>query len=373
MNSKYIIIIICLFALSCETLIEKKKDKEPAMEMPGMENNVLHLSNQQIQLGNITTDSLREHILGEELLLPGLVTVNENEVKAISARVMGRIERLYFKNAGEPILKGEPIYEIYSEDLNLAVKEFLLAKERSKEQNGTHIDPQKFLESSINKLKLYGLGDKEINALHEEDKDKMTIKIVSPYSGVIISVDRKEGDYVMDGGVIFHLADFSSVWVEAQIYPDLQELIREGSEAAITLNALPGKELKGKIIFINPELSQRGKINLARVEIMNEGSNFKPGMQAMVRIVSGTRKVLAIPSSALIMEKEGATVWVKTGEKSFKSKMVHTGVEAGGFTEILHGLEEGEEVVITGVYLLNSEYIFKRGANPMEGHDMSNM
>lgn len=371
---KYVIILFlsCLVSSCLQKKEEEVKTNDTHLQHE-MDADELHLSDQQIQLGNITVDSVREHTLGEEFLITGIVNVNQNKATSISSRVMGRIEKLYLKNTGDIISKGEPLYEIYSEELNIAIKEFILAKEKYKLLKNEQVDMERIIQSASNKLQLFGLSEDQVNNLEGKKNTSNTIKILSPVSGVITTVDKKEGDYVMEGSSIFHLADFSSLWVEGQVYSDYLNYIKEDMTVRISFPGFPEKEVSGKISFINPELNPSSKINTIRIEIINEKLELKPGMQAYITVLTNETKALSLPTDAIIIEGKGSTVWVKTANNMFKSKMVTTGMEASGFTEIKSGLNKGEVVVITGAYLLNSEFIFKKGTNPMEGHDMSKM
>jgi Cu(I)/Ag(I) efflux system membrane fusion protein len=100
---------------------------------------------------------------------------------------------------------------------------------------------------------------------------------------------------------------------------------------------------------------------------------LKVGMQVDFSILLNTKTVVALPTDAILLDGKGASVWKKTGHNKFESVMVHTGLETNEYTQILHGLNKGDTIVVSGAYLLNSEYMFKKGANPMEGHDMSKM
>ncbi len=362
-------------------VVESKPGKCPICKMPLTEvkkgqmqgENELQLSDQQIQLGNITTDSLKEHLLGDDILLTGTINANQNTLASISSRVMGRIEKLYFKTTGDIISKGQPLYEIYSEDLNIIIREMLLAAEKKKSLKNNGVDYDKILQSARNKLLLYGLTGEQIIQVEKENSQPYTVKILSKIDGVIYSVDIKEGNYVLEGDNVFHLADFSTVWVEAQVYSDYMNEIKEGMDAKVMLPDFQGKKFSGKISFVNPELNPSSKINIIRVEISNSNLDIKPGMLAYVRLLLKQKNVLSLPTNAVIKDGKGSTVWLQTGHNKFKSVMVHTGFEANDYTEILHGLNKGDIVVVSGAYLLNSEYIFKKGANPMEGHDMSKM
>lgn len=362
-------------------VVESKPGKCPICKMPLTEvkkvqvqnENELQLSDQQIQLGNITTDSLKEHLLGEDILLTGIINANQNTLASISSRVMGRIEKLYFKTTGDIISKGQPLYEIYSEDLNMIIREMFLATEKKKSLKSIEIDYDKILQSARNKLLLFGLTEEQVKQMENERVQPYTVKILSKINGVIYSVDTKEGNYVMEGGDVFHLADFSTVWVEAQVYSDYISEIKNGMEAKVKLPAFSEKEFSGQLSFVNPELNPSSKINIIRVEIPNPNLDIKPGMQAYVSLLLKQKSALSLPTDAVIKDGKGSTVWLQTGHNKFKSVMVHTGLEANGYTEISHGLSKGDVVIVSGAYLLNSEYIFKKGINPMEGHDMGKM
>ena len=122
--------------------------------------------------------------------------------------------------------------------------------------------------------------------------------------------------------------------------------------------------------FVNPEIVAESRINLLRVSIPNVNRRFKSGMSAYVYLNGSNRSSLILPVDAVIRDSKGATVWINTGHNTFKSKMVEVGIETDSKIEIISGLLPGDLVVVTGAYLLNSEYIFKRGTNPMEGHKM---
>jgi Cu(I)/Ag(I) efflux system membrane fusion protein len=157
------------------------------------------------------------------------------------------------------------------------------------------------------------------------------------------------------------------------VYTSQLAEVDRSSVATVQLPDFDGKEIKGRIEFVNPEINPDTRINLIRVSIPNPGNQLKPGMPAYVLLKSPQRKTLTLPIDAVIRDGKGATVWIRTGAHSFKNKMVTVGLESDDRIEIKSGLNAGDVVVITGAYLLQSEYIFKKGANPMSGHDMSNM
>ncbi len=332
------------------------------------------LSEQQIQLGNIQTDTIRSGSIGDKLVLTATLNFNQMKASSVSSRVMGRIEKLYYKNLGDHVKKGTPLYDLYSEELNNAKQEYLLILDKKKTfSNENTIDFNQLIESAQNKLLLWGMSIPQITALARSEKATATTTFYSTAEGFITALDIREGDYVMEGGTIVKLADLSSLWAEAQVYSSQLSQIDRTGIASVQLPDFDGKEINGKIEFVNPEINPDTRINLIRVAIPNLNGRLKPGMPAYVLLKSKQHNSLTLPIDAVIRDGKGATVWIKTNSNSFKNVMVQTGLESDDHIEIIVGLKTGDVVVIKGAYLLNSEYIFKKGANPMAGHDMSNM
>ena len=331
----------------------------------------IQLSAQQIQLGNITTDTLRSGTIGDQLVLTATLNFDQSKMASVSARVAGRVEKLYFKNLGDYVPKGAPLYDLYSEELNNAKQEYLLALDRKKAfANETAIDFDQLLESAKNKLLLWGMAPAQILQLAAGKKATATTTFYSTAPGYITALELREGGYTMEGGTIVKLADLSSLWAEAQVYTSQLSAIDLSGTASVQLPEMEGKEIRGRIEFVNPEINPDTRINLIRVTIPNTSNKLKPGMPAYVVIKSRERNSLTLPIDAVIRDGKGATVWMRTGASSFKNKMVEVGLETGDRIEIKSGLSAGDVVVISGAYLLQSEYIFKKGANPMEGMEM---
>ena len=345
-----------------ELIAVEKADKQTTDE--------IELSPQQVQLGNIQVDTIRNGIIGDQMILTATLNVDQLKTNAVSARVMGRIDKLYFKNIGDYVSNGARLYDLYSEELNNAKQEYLLALEKQKTLDNSIIDFSQLVQSAKNKLLLWGMSDVQINDLIKNKKATVTTTFYSTAQGYITAMDLREGDYVMDGGSIVKLADLSTLWAEAQVYTSQLNAIDLKGTATVQLPDMNGKEIKGNIEFVNPEINPDTRINLIRVAIANTGKQLKPGMPAYVVLKSLQRHSLTLPVDAVLRDGKGATVWVRTGEKSFINKMVETGLETGDRIEIKSGLNAGDVVVIKGAYLLQSEYIFTKGTNPMEGMKM---
>lgn len=343
-------------------LIQVQKSQAPKSDE-------LQLSDQQIQLGNIVVDTIGKEIIGNETVLTATLNYDQQKLTSVSSRVMGRVDKLYHKNIGDYIRKGEPLLEVYSEELNNAKQEYLLALERRKVLDNSLIDFDQVIKSAKTKLLLWGMTEAQISALTNSNKAKLTTTVFSNQSGYITELNVQEGEYVTEGGLIVQLADLSTLWAEAQVYTSQYSQLNSNGSVTVQLPDI-GKEINGRIEFVNPEISPDKRINLIRVTIQNQGNQLRPGMSAYVILRGGQRNVLSLPMDAVIRDANGATVWVQTGKNTFKNKMVTVGIESGDRIEITGGLNVNDVVVTSGAYLLNSEYIFRRGSLPMAGMKM---
>lgn len=331
----------------------------------------LELSDQQIQLGNISVDTIHTGNIGSQTVLTAVLNFDQTKTSAISSRVMGRVERLYFKNVGDYISKGDKLYDLYSEELNNAKEEYILAVKRKKEFTGnTAIDFNSLIQSGRNKLTLWGMNNEQINQLEHTGQANAITTFYSNSNGYITVLDVLQGDYVMEGGTIVQLAELSTIWAEAQVYTSLFSQLPRNASVTVRIPEVGDEAIKGTVSFVNPEVVPGSEINLIRISIPNKKNQLKPGMAAYVYLNGSANSAFMLPVDAVIRDSKGATIWIKTGKNTFKNKMVTVGAEANSKIEITSGLQPGDVVVITGAYLLNSEYIFRKGTNPMEGMKM---
>jgi membrane fusion protein, copper/silver efflux system len=339
----------------------------PMMHGTSTDDDDILLTDRQIKLANISVDTIRNGMLGNQLILTATLNFDQSGISIISSRIMGRVEKLYYKNLGDQVKKGDKLYDIYSEDLNNAKKEYILAIEKRSKLDNSIIDFERIIRSAKNKLLLWGLTESDIQKLPASKGDQLTTSIYSNASGYITSLDIKEGDYIMEGGAVMRIADLSTIWVEAQVYNSELTAIGDSVIAEVRTG---GETVEGTIEFINAEVSTDSRITLIRIVIPNINSKLKPGMPAHVTIKKREHNMLSLPVNAVLRDSKGATVWIMTSNYTFKNKMVEIGMETGDRIEIRSGLKEGDIVVVTGAYLLNSEYVFKNGADPMAGMKM---
>ncbi len=344
-------------------MIQAKKSQS---QKPGE----VQLSNVQMELGNIQVDTIRDGSIGNDMVLTATLNFNQKKITAISARIAGRVDNLYFKNIGTYVHKGDKLFDLYSEELNNAKQEYILALQNQHELGNSLIDYKQIAESAKNKLLLWGMAESQINDLAATRKVSPLTSFYSTANGYITTLDIKEGDYVMEGGTIMQLADLSTLWAEAQVYTSQLSEIDSKGTATVQIPDLNNFEIKGEIAFVNPEINPDSRINLIRITIPNNNNQLHPGMPAYVYLKNRQHKGLTLPSNAVLRDSKSALVWIKTGEHSFEVKMVETGTEDNNNIEITSGLKEGDVVVVSGAYLLNSEYIFKKGSDPMAGMKM---
>ncbi|HEV8284128.1 MAG TPA: efflux RND transporter periplasmic adaptor subunit [Chitinophagaceae bacterium] len=347
-------------------------DLIPVKKNKGADDNAIMLSDQQIQLGNIQVDTVGKGVIGNEAVLTATLNIDETKTTTISARIAGRIEKLYFKNEGDYIQKGARLYDLYSEELNNAKQEYILALEKQTTLDNSIIDFKQLVQSAKNKLLLWGMSESQISELVKTKNVAILTPFYSTTSGYVTMLEGHEGDFVAEGGTIVRLANLSSLWAEAQVYASQLSEIDNKAMAIVRLPDL-NKEIAGSIQFVNPEINPDTRINLIRVAITNPGNQLRPGMSAYVILKNRQRNSLSLPVDAVIRNEKHSSVWLQIDKNTFKNVMVETGLENDGRLEIRSGLKQGDVVVTSGAYLINSEYIFRRGANPMGGHDMSNM
>lgn len=328
------------------------------------------LNDEQIRLGNIQTDTIRNGTIGDKLILTATLNADESKVNSINARIMGRIDKLYIKNVGDFVSKGAHLYDLYSEELNNAKQEYIAVLEKQQTLDNSIIDFNRLVKSAKTKLLLWGMSEAQVNELGTTKKPSPLTSFYSNASGYITELPVMEGQYASEGMTIVKLADLTSLWAEAQVYAAQLSALDFNGSVIVQVPDLPGKEWKGKIEFANPEIVADSRLNLVRVAIPNSNGILKPGMPAYVSVKSKEIKTLALPTDAVLRDGKMNTVWVKSGKNSFKMKMVETGLESGDRIEIKSGLHNGDVVVMKGAYLLHSEYVFKKGSDPMAGMKM---
>jgi Cu(I)/Ag(I) efflux system membrane fusion protein len=333
-------------------------------------NNEIHLNAEQIRLGNILVDTIRSGNIGDKMVLTGTLNFNGQKFSSVNTRVEGRIEKLYVKKTGDYIHKGEPIYDLYSEQLNNAKKEYVNALQDQTTIGNTLINYGALVESARGKLVLWGMTNQQIVQLAQNKHVSTSTTFFSTEEGYVTTLNIQEGGYAMEGSPVFQLADLSTLWAEAQVYTTQLSSIDENSQVTVQIPDLENQIIPATIAFVNPEINPDTRINLVRATIRNPKNQLHPGMPVYIIANSRQHHSIILPVDAVLTDSKGSTVWVQTKPGFYSVRMIKTGITDENTIEIKSGLQAGDIVVTSGAYLLNSEYIFENGNSPMEGMKM---
>mgnify|MGYP002074143786 CR=1 FL=1 len=346
------------------SLIKVEKNEN---EYAGHQGNFITVDKRRQELAGIKTDTVRLRNIASASTIVGTVTIDEEQVKTISSRAKGRIEKLFVKNTGAYIKSGVPLYSIYSEQLQAVQKEYLSLFEKLKTANAATQLTKELAEAAKNKLLLWGLSEKQITDLEKSGNTSPLITFYSPEAGYVTEVNITEGMYVEEGGTLFKITSLNHVWVEAQLYSNEVSEISENKSFQVFSESNPEEIYTGKLAYSNPLIEEGKRIHLLKIRVNNSKGNLIPGTLVSVLPEKSSANVLAVPKSSVLLEKM-KTVWVLTHDNTFEQRMVKTGTENNYWIEILSGIREGEIVVTDGAYLISSEFILKSGAGQRHEH-----
>ncbi len=315
--------------------------------------NEIVMTPEAVQLANIQTTKVTKTGAEKEIRLLGKVQPDERKLYSQVSHIPGRIERLYINFTGEKVSRGQRMVRIYSPELISAQKELFEAI-RSKE-----VFPQLYT-ATRNKLKLWKLSDKQINAIEKRGTIQEQVDIYSDYSGYVVKRNVELGDHVMEGMNLFDIANLSTVWVMFEAYEADIPWIKIGDKVDFTIQALPGKDFSGKVTYVDPFVSPDTRVAKVRVELANPGTKLLPEMYAtgiLKAKLKGNKQQLIVPKSAVLWTGKRAVVYVKVPHEntiSFVYREIILGPDLGEFYAVEKGLEEGEVVATNGVFRIDA-------------------
>ena len=329
----------------------------------------LTLSESQRLLANITTDTVRTGAFSSSKQLNGRVVIDPEQIEYVTSRVPGRIENLYVRETGVAVKKGQTLYRIYSEQLASLQQEYLVAVVQA-EQFPDNARFKSIQEAARQRLELYDQSPQQLEALRTGKKTDPYVSYPAPASGVVAELFVTEGQYVPEGGSIMRLEGYRNVWIEADVYPSEAGLITKGQSVKVQGSVGESEARNMRIDFIEPALQAGSQLLTLRGSLSNSGDQYRPGMQVFVRVpVSVNSKAVTLPVDAVIRDGSGSHVWLETEPGTYKAQSVRLGAENFDRVEILEGLKEGEVAVLSGAYLLYSEYVLKKGKIPAGEHN----
>lgn len=295
----------------------------------------------------VRTAKAELRLIRSEITTVGYVQYDEDRLIHVHPRVDGWIEKLHVKAAGDPVEKGQPLYTLYSPQLVNAQEELLLAVNR---------DNTRLLDAAENRLRSLQIDQATINQLKLDRKVQQTMTFYTPQTGVIDNLNIREGFFVQPGTTLMSVGTLDSIWVEAEVFERQAALVKPGLPVYMKLDYLPGREWHGEVDYVYPSLDDQTRTLAVRLKFENPDGLLKPNMYAQIRIDSRNQDpVLSVPSDAVIRTGDQDRVVLALGDGYYKSIAVELGQISRDYTEILSGLTEGESVVTSAQFLLDSE------------------
>ncbi len=308
----------------------------------------------------VRTQTVERKSLKNDIVTVGYVQYDEDKLVHIHSRVSGWVEKLYVTSTGNPVKKGEPLYTLYSPELVNAQEEYILALNRNN---------ARFVELAENRLRVLKISERFIESLKRDRVVKQTVPFFAPQSGVVGMLNIREGFFVEPDLTMLSIGSLEQVWVEAEIFERQTSLVSTGDPVTMTLDYLPGKTWVGHIDYIYPALDSKTRTMRIRLRFDNDNGDLKPNMFAKVAVQpKSSAALLVIPHEALIRTGEQNRVVLALGDGYFKSVEVNVGRFGEHYIEILQGLREGDHIVTSAQFLLDSESSKTLGAARMH-HD----
>ena len=328
-------------------------------EAPAANSASISLDPATIQMMNIQTTEITRGPLRRTIRTVGTIGYNETALSDVTTKFKGWIEKLEVDAMGQLVHRGETLFEIYSPELYGTEAEYLAVLD------ATNADSAAALE----KLRFFDISEAQIVDMAKTRKPSKTLAVVSAADGFVVEKNVVQGQMVEAGTRLYRLADLGIVWVFAQVYEQDLPYVQLGQEAVVKLSSMPDREFRGRVTYVYPEVDERTRTARVRLEFENPGYFLKPGMFVSAQIVSELKpSVLLVPDSAVLRSGEKNTVFVALPGGKFEARTVNLGQSGeSSHYEVIAGLREGERVVQSGQFMLDSESQLREAIEKM-GH-----
>ncbi|MBI2791820.1 MAG: efflux RND transporter periplasmic adaptor subunit [Gammaproteobacteria bacterium] len=301
---------------------------------------------------------VKQGLLPRKIEAVTYIVPNENNIYHIHTYAEGWIKKLVVRAIGESVKQDQLLVQLYSPMLINAQEEYLSALASGNKQ---------IIESSYKKLRTLKISESQIEHVKSIRKADQLVDIFSPQNGIINELNAREGMHVTPENEIMSLVDLSSIWMIAQIFENEASWVKEGQKAQVSFAAFPGKEWDGKVDYIYPEIDPMTRTLKVRFLFKNRDKILKINMYGNITLLAEPKQsALSIPLEALIRSSQGARVIVALKNGHFQVRTVKVGIESGDRVEILSGLKEGENVVVSGQFLIDSEANLKASSERLE-------
>ena len=327
---------------------------------------------EQTDIG-VETVEVRRRNLQRALMAVAKVDEPETQLASISARIGGRIDKLYLDFTGQQVRRGQTIASLYSPEVFSVAEEYRLSLENRK-RLGMGAEPlavsgaEDLVTASRRRLELRGLTTQQLDEIASSAKPPIELPIYSTVSGVVTERKVTQGQYVNAGEVLFTVTDLSTIWVKADVYqPDLPS-VYTGQPVEITSDSLPGTTLHGRVGFLDTSINPQTRTASARIEVPNPSMRLRPGMFAQVKFAAPAgHDILAIPRSAVLDTGMRKFVYVAKCNGEFEGRQVQLGTPGNDYYPVLSGLKEGERIVSQGSFLIDSQTRITAGMTGLYG------
>jgi Cu(I)/Ag(I) efflux system membrane fusion protein len=327
----------------------------------------IQVSAEKVQKSGVKSVVVARHVLDRALRASGRIELDERRVFTVAPKFEGWIERLHVNVTGQPVARGQALFEAYSPELVSAQREYAIASNAAAEASpDSRAAMQQLADASLARLRNWNISDAQVKTLAAGGESR-TLTFASPVAGVVTEKKAVQGMRFMPGDALYQIADISAVWVVADVAEQDVSLVKSAGKASVRVDAYPDKTFSGTVAYIYPTLKPETRTISVRVELANPGGLLKPAMYAQVEFAVGNRGVvLAVPTSAVIDSGTRKVVVVDLGDGRFEPRPVTTGVRGDQFIEILDGVREGERVVAAGNFLIDSESNLKAALGGMD-------
>jgi Cu(I)/Ag(I) efflux system membrane fusion protein len=322
--------------------------------------NQIKISTDKVQKLGVRTEVAKLRSLDRVVRAAGRIEPDERRVYAITPKFEGYVERLHVNATGQPVGKGQPLFEVYSPELVSAQREYAIAAQGvdSLQEAGGEAQRgmRQLADSSLMRLKNWDISEEQIKALAKSGETKRTLTFRSPVAGIVTEKKALQGMRFMPGEALYQVADLTAVWVVADVFEQDIGLIKSGSKATVRINAYPDKAFTGAITYVYPTMNAETRTVPVRIEVANASQLLKPGMFAQVELpVAAKGPVVTIPTSAVIDSGTRRIVLIQAGEGRFEPREVKLGARSDTYVEVIDGVKDGEPVVVAANFLIDAE------------------
>ena len=329
-------------------------------EEPATGGSDIKVSADRVQKLGVRVETVIRRDLVRVVRAVGRVEPDERRTYSVAPKFEGWVEKLHVNATGQPVARGDALFEAYSPELVSAQREYAIAargvdmlKEAPDEAG---LAMRQLAESSLMRLRNWDVPDDQVQALARGGELRRTLTFRSPVGGIVMEKKALQGMRFMPGEALYQIADLSALWVIADVFEQDLALVRHGQAAQITINAYPERRFQGRVTYVYPSLTVETRTVPVRIELANPGGALKPGMYASVELAAaGRRQVVAVPHSAVIDSGVRQIVLVQTGEGRFAPREVKLGARTDDHVEVIDGVREGESVVVTANFLIDAE------------------